>query len=129
MSRFNVAAQPLRFLDYLIENPEQGVVVNGGGILVNVPTSARFAFHKLIVSQEREVVMPDKMEKDIMQAAQVFSLLADERPGDLLLAWDEIKRRGKGWVKRVSAGLSVMEKRHRAGYEMVLTILPELKKS
>lgn len=126
ISRFNVAAQPIRFLDYLIENPEQGAVINGGGILVKVPTPARFAFHKLIVSRERGVTMHDKVEKDIMQAAQVFSVLADERPGDLLLAWDEVKRRGKGWVKRVSAGLSVIKKRHRAEYEMVLGTLPEL---
>lgn len=127
ISRFNVAAQPLRFLDYLIENPEQGAVINGSGILVNIPTPARFAFHKLIVSQEREATMHAKVEKDIIQAAQVFSVLAEERPGDLLLAWDEVKRRGKGWVKRISVGLSIMEKRHRAEYEMVLAVLPELK--
>jgi hypothetical protein len=69
--------------------------------------------------------MHDKVEKDIMQAAQVFSVLADERPGDLLLAWDEIKRRGEGWVKRVDAGLSVMRERHRVEYEMVQRVLPE----
>lgn len=127
ISRFNVAAQPVRFLDYLIENPEQGAVVNGGGILVKVPTSARFAFHKLIVSRKRGVTMHDKVEKDIMQAAQVFSVLADERPGDLLLAWDEVRRRGEGWVKQVAAGLSVMRERHQAEHEMVLGVLPELK--
>ncbi|MBW1702802.1 MAG: hypothetical protein JRJ50_11915 [Deltaproteobacteria bacterium] len=127
ISRFNVAAQPIRFLDYLIENPEQGAVVNGGGILLKVPTPARFAFHKLIASRERGVTMHDKVEKDIMQAAQVFSVLADERPGDLLLAWDEIERRGEGWVKRVAAGLSVMRERHRVEHEMVHRALPELK--
>jgi hypothetical protein len=123
---FNVAAQPLPFLDYLIENPEKGAVVNGGGVLVNVPTPARYAFHKLIVSGERGVPMHDKIEKDLMQAAQVFSVLADERPGDLLLAWDEIKRRGRSWVNRVSAGVSAMAKRHRAEYGMLVEVLPEL---
>jgi len=127
---FKVRGKPLR-VDILTpeisENPEQGAVVNGGGILLKVPTPARFAFHKLIASRERGVTMHDKVEKDIMQAAQVFSVLADERPGDLLLAWDEIERRGEGWVKRVAAGLSVMRERHRVEHEMVHRALPELK--
>ena len=126
ISRFNMAAQPIRFLDYLIENPVKGAVVNGGGILVNVPTPARFAFHKLIVSRERTITMHAKVGKDIMQAAQVFSVLADERPGDLLLAWEEIKHRGKGWVHRVVDGLLVMKTRHPAEYGMLLEVLPEL---
>jgi len=46
------------------------------------------------------------MEKDLLQAAQVLSVLVEERPGDVRIAWDEIKRRGKGWVRRVSSGLS-----------------------
>jgi len=123
---FNAAAQPLRFLDYLLEKPEKGAAINGGGVLVNVPTPARYAFHKLIVSGERGVPMHDKIGKDFMQAAQVFSVLADERPGDLLLAWDEIKRRGRGWVKRASAGLSAMAKHHRAEHGMLIEVLPEL---
>ncbi len=126
ISAFKVAAQPLRFLDYLIENPEKGAIVNGGGVLVNVPTPARYAFHKLIVSGERGVVMHDKIEKDLLQAAQVFSALADERPGDLLLAWDEIKRRGPSWVKQAYIGLSAMAKRHEAEHGMLIEVLPEL---
>ena len=128
ISAFNVAAQPLRFLDYLLENPEKGAAINGGGVLVNVPTPARYAFHKLIISGEREVPMHDKFEKDLMQAAQVFSVLADERPGDLLLAWEELKRRGRGWVKRASAGLSAMAKRHQVEHGMLIEVLPELEK-
>jgi hypothetical protein len=46
------------------------------------------------------------MEKDLLQASQVLSVLVEERPGDVRMAWDEIKRRGKGWGKRVSSGLS-----------------------
>jgi len=126
ISAFNVAAQPLRFLDYLIENPEKGAAINGGGVLVNVPTPARYAFHKLIISGERGVVMHDKFEKDLVQAAQVFSVLADERPGDLLLAWEELKRRGQGWVKRASAGLTAMAKRHQVEHEMLIKVLHEL---
>jgi hypothetical protein len=46
------------------------------------------------------------MEKDLLQASQVLSVLVEERRGDVRMAWDEIKRRGKGWEKRVSSGLS-----------------------
>jgi hypothetical protein len=57
INRFRAAAQPLPFLDFLIASPVRGAVVDGGGILVNVPDPARFAFHKLIVSGERGVAM------------------------------------------------------------------------
>lgn len=106
ISRFKAAAQPLPYLDYLIEGFERGAVVNGGGILVNVPSPARFGFHKLIVAGERGAIGHTKMEKDLLQAAQVLTLLVEERPGDVLVANDEIKRRGKGWISRVSSGLS-----------------------
>jgi hypothetical protein len=106
ISRFKAAAQPLPYLDYLIEGLERGAVVDGGGILVNVPSPARFGFHKLIVAGERGAVVHTKTEKDLLQASQVLSVLIEERPGDVRLAWDEIKRRGKGWEKRVSSGLS-----------------------
>ena len=106
ISRFKAAAQPLPYLDYLIEGTERGAIVDGGGILVNVPSPARFGFHKLIVAGERGAVVHTKMEKDLLQASQVLSVLVEERPGDVRVAWDEIKRRGKGWEKRVSSGLS-----------------------
>jgi hypothetical protein len=106
--RFRTAAQPLPFLDFLIEKPVQGAVVNGGGILVHVPAPARFALHKLIVAQERDVSKHDKVEKDVMQAAQIIRMLADERPGDLRIAWDDIIRRGERWLKRIKAGIKRM---------------------
>lgn len=115
----NTAAQPMRFLDYLIENPEWGAVVDGGGILVKVPNPARYAFHKLIISRLRDITSQDKAQKDMMQASQVFSVLADDRPGDLLLAWDEIKRRGRGWVKHTIDGLNLLRKINAAEYEKV----------
>ena len=123
ISRFSVAAQPLRFLDYIIENPVKAAIVNGGGTLVNVPQPARFAFHKLIVSQERELMAHDKVEKDIMQAAQVISVLTDERPGDLLLAWDEVRQWGSGWVKRATRGLSVIDASHPSIYKNAVRLL------
>lgn len=108
--RLEAAAQPLPFLDFLIENPVRGAVVNGGGVLVSVPAPARFAFHKLILAEERDAATHGKREKDLRQAAQVLSLLVEERPGDLRIAWDEIRNRGAGWVKRLNAGMMSMGK-------------------
>ena len=89
-----VAAHPLRFLDYLIENPVQAVVVSGPGILVNVPSPARFAFHKLWISRRRPVSEQAKAVKDLRQGTSVLEVLLADRPGDVTAAWDELLRHG-----------------------------------
>ncbi|HEX4498798.1 MAG TPA: GSU2403 family nucleotidyltransferase fold protein [Thermoanaerobaculia bacterium] len=87
-----VAAHPLRFLDYLIENPAQAVVVSGSGVLVNVPDPGRFAFHKLWISERRPVSEQTKATKDRRQAGALLEVLLRDRPGDVLLAWDALQR-------------------------------------
>ena len=109
ISRFRTAAHPLPFLDFLIEIPVQGAVVNGGGILVQVPSPARFALHKLIVAQVRDISKHGTAEKDLMQAAQIIRMLVDERPGALRIAWDTILCRGERWLKRINAGIRRMK--------------------
>ncbi|MCU0579298.1 MAG: GSU2403 family nucleotidyltransferase fold protein [Desulfobacterota bacterium] len=121
--RFQAAAQPLRFLDYLMEGPVKGAVVDGGGILVNVPQPARFALHKLIISREREVTAHSKVQKDLFQAAQLLAVLLEERPGDLRLAWEAIQKLGPGWVKRVREALSNTSSPHREIFDRTKTML------
>ena len=87
-----VSAHPLRFLDYLIEQPAQAVLVAGSGILVNVPDPARFALHKLWISQRRPVSEQTKAAKDLRQAGDLLEVLLEDRPGDLLVAWDALSR-------------------------------------
>ncbi len=108
--RWNAAAQPLPFLDFLIEGSEPAAVIDGGGILVSVPHPARFALHKLITSQERAAAFQTKVEKDLRQAAQVLKVLSEERPGDIEFAWEDIKKRGERWKSRVRKGLGAMKK-------------------
>ncbi len=108
--RFRATAQPLKYLDYVIEHPVRGAIVDGEGVLVNVPSPARFAFHKLIVATARPVAMHVKRNKDLHQAAQVFSVLVEERPGDVEIAWEALEARGQGWVKRVRRELAELEK-------------------
>jgi hypothetical protein len=121
--RLNAAAQPLPFLDFLITRPVRGAIVDGGGILVNVPDPARFALHKLIISGQRVTVTHKKREKDLLQASQVFSVLIEERPGDVRLTWKEIQNEGKGWVKRVETGISALKKIDSAIAEKVASFL------
>ncbi len=102
--------QPLPFLDFLIDHPVRGAVVSGGGVLVSVPSPARFALHKLILAGERTVATHAKREKDLRQAGQMLALLLEERPGDVRIAWDNIRARGRGWVERVKAGASSLKR-------------------
>ncbi len=109
-----VAAHPLRFLDYLIESPAQAVVVGFDGILVNVPDPARFAFHKLLISQRRPVSEQTKAAKDLRQAGALIELLLLDRPGDLPIAWEAL-RRSPAAVKAVRAGMDRLPAELRGG--------------
>ena len=102
--RLNAAAEPLRFLDFLIEDPISAVMIAGTPCLVRVPQPSRYALHKLIVSQERDATAADKKKKDLKQARALFSLLREDRPGDIQIAWEALSARGRGWVKRAEAG-------------------------
>ena len=79
-------AEPVRFLDYLIEQTEPAAVVARAGVLINVPTPARYALHKLVTSERRPAAMQTKALKD--QSRQLIDVLAEDRPGDLGLAWE-----------------------------------------
>jgi hypothetical protein len=90
---FGVAATPLPFLDYLVEEPIQAAVVGGRGVLVNVPDPARFAVHKLWTAEQRPASEQAKRAKDLRQAGALFDVLLEDRPGDLHRAWAPLDRR------------------------------------
>lgn len=110
--RLGAAAQPLKFLDYVMTSPVTGAIVDGGGISVNVPDPARFAFHKLIVAAERPVAFATKREKDLLQAGQILEVLIEDRPGDIELAWAELNGRGSGWTRRVRQSLAALARHY-----------------
>jgi hypothetical protein len=99
------AAQPLPFLDYLIHQPEPAVILHDAGIYVHVPAPARFAVHKLIVSQRRPEGFA-KRDKDLRQAETLLAVLAERRPQELKLAWHEAYTRGPTWRSLFIEGLS-----------------------
>jgi hypothetical protein len=104
--RLGAAAQPLGFLDYLLESPERGVLLGGGATLVNVPAPARFALHKLLVAPLRPVAWQAKASKDLAQAGEVIATLLEDRPGDLGLAWQALAGRGPQWKKAAERGIA-----------------------
>jgi len=105
---FKAAAQPLPYLDFVLKDAQRAALVYGAGVLVSVPSPARFALHKLIVSRERQATWQTKAEKDLQQAAELLEVLLDDRPGDLLLAWDDIARRK--WPPKVLAGIDALQR-------------------
>lgn len=110
LSRFSAAAQPLRFLDYLIEKPVSAAAIDGGVVSVNVPDAARFALHKLLIAGERPVATQSKREKDLSQAAQILEVLQSDRPGDLGVAWADLAARGTSWVGRVVKSAAALDR-------------------
>lgn len=98
-------AQPLRFLDYLIYEPEPAAIMHDAGIYVQVPAPARFAVHKLILSRRRREG-EGKRGKDIKQAEALLRVLANARPHELKHAWDEARMRGPKWRQLLAEGLS-----------------------
>jgi hypothetical protein len=105
IERFSVNAQPLEFLDYLIKGSVEAIVLYGAGILVNVPNPAKFAVHKLAVSQLRQTANPEKMRKDLMQAEAIIAYLIEQNPGALILAVDELKARTDMLKNFVTSGM------------------------
>ena len=53
-----------------------------------MPTPARFALHKLVISQRRPSAQQIKARKDIQQATELLTLLLEDRPGDIWIALD-----------------------------------------
>ena len=102
-------AEPVRFLDYLLEDVQIAVLLHAHGVLVNVPSPARFALHKLVVSRRRPPAFAEKARRDLAQATMLLDLIVDERPGDLALAADAALAVGGRFVGQMRAGMTALE--------------------
>lgn len=101
---FGLSAKPLRFLDYLIEDPIQTVVLGSDVVLVNIPSPARFAMHKLWTSTQRPAAFQAKATKDRIQAEQLIEVLIEDRPDDLRDAWDALTQKARTAVRSAMKG-------------------------
>jgi hypothetical protein len=97
-------AEPLRFLDFLIHDPEPAVVLHNAGIYALVPSPQRYAIHKLIISRYRKEGAA-KRDKDIKQSAVLLEILNEKRPYELKSSWTEAFNRGPAWRQALAEGM------------------------
>ncbi len=104
--RLKAAAQPLEFLEYVLEGSIAIPLVNGGATMVNIPDPARFALHKLIVAGRRQAFEQPKAGKDRQQARELLGVLFEDRRGDLTLAAEAMNKRAASWRTRLKRELA-----------------------
>lgn len=110
--RFRTAASPIKWLSLAMHEAQPAVSVEGANtVLVTVPSPARYALHKLLVSQTRSVTQQTKSGKDLHQAALLLEALAEDRPDDLESAAGAFARSGPAVTKKVLRGLDAAIRR------------------
>jgi hypothetical protein len=103
-------AEPLRFLDFLIYDPQPAVLLHNAGIYVLVPAPERYAVHKLMISRRRREGTA-KRDKDLQQAESLLTVLAQKEPYQLKSAWNEASQRGPKWRNLLSQGRDLLSPR------------------
>ncbi len=103
--QLGIKLQPLKFMEYLLQDVQQAVVLNSAGaVLVNIPHPARYALHKLIVAGERPASRIAKSNKDVQQTAALLSVLGVQARWQVDEAWADLVARGPGWRSRLQRG-------------------------
>lgn len=113
--QIGITLQPLKFMEYLLEDVHQAVVFcPQGTVVASIPNPARYAMHKLLVYGER--CGPDlaKAPKDLRQAASILSFYLDHREWEIFEAWNDMVSRGPGWMKRAHEGLRALARAYPA---------------
>ncbi len=107
--QLHVTLQPLRFIEYILENVVQVAVFSAEGCgIVNVPHPARYAVHKLLLYGERSGSFTQKANKDLAQAAALMDWFKIHRPWEMEEAWQDMLKRGRGWAGRVERGIKAL---------------------
>lgn len=103
--------QPLKFMEYLLENVGQAVVFcDEGSVAVNIPHPAWYALHKLLVFGKRSGSMLQKSRKDLLQAGALLDYLKSVRAWDVEEAWADLIGRGRAWTTRARQGIDALAK-------------------
>jgi hypothetical protein len=107
LESLGVWAQSLHFLNFLIADPIPAAMLYRSGVLVQIPRPERYAVHKLIVSQRRHGVANPKVKKDLLQADALIRTLAEDRPGELRLAYQTARDNGPSWRTALDSALAM----------------------
>jgi hypothetical protein len=102
----DVALQPLRFMEFSLEQVQQTTLMDATGrcVVVTLPAPERYAVHKLLIIGERTGAFKSKISKDLAQAAALIAYFKTHDPDALANAWRDALSRGPGWVKRATGG-------------------------
>ncbi len=98
----DIHAEPIRFMDYLIKEPQEAVILTRNGVLVSVPQSARYALHKCIIYQYRRD--DAKRQKDLLQAQSILTVLEERMPHLIMEAWNDL-----AWQEKAMTGISELQ--------------------
>ncbi len=111
LKNLRAGAVPLQHLDWLIADPVETIVLHGPGVQAIVPRPARYAVHKLIISQKRFGADNPKRMKDLIQAAALMAALDRNDPFALQDALKDARQRGKnGWSEPIDKSLKEIER-------------------
>jgi hypothetical protein len=106
------AAFPLRFLDFLINEPIRAVLLHGAGVPVLVPSPERYAIHKLIIGSRRkgDRDATAKSFKDRLQARSISeAMIANRQHADLASAFMEAWNRGDHWRAEIRTSIATYD--------------------
>jgi len=109
------AAVPLRFQEFPVEETIETIALYAAGVLVRVPTPARFAVHKLIVAQRRKATEVAKRQKDHRQAQELMDILLASDEATLQDVLEGARSRGKSWKTAINASLKQIGREARQG--------------
>lgn len=102
----NVRLQPLKFMEFSLEQPTQTALLCGEQVvLANIPSPMRYAMHKLVIMGEREEAFRTKISKDAGQVAALVDYGLLRSPAALKAAAVDLMSRGPGWRARATEGL------------------------
>ncbi|MEO5883274.1 MAG: GSU2403 family nucleotidyltransferase fold protein, partial [Caldimonas sp.] len=106
VDNLDVALQPLRFMEFSLEDVQQATLFDRTGrtVVVSLPAPARYAVHKLLIVGERTGRYRAKSGKDVAQAAALAAWFMATDPDPLAAAWADALSRGPGWRKRALEG-------------------------
>ncbi len=128
IERFGVHAQPLEYMDYLLDETQAAVILSGAGIPVDIPQPARFAVHKLAVSQLRESGNQPKIRKDINQACALIRVLIEDNPGALETAFEAVIKRDDNMGLFVKQGFALLPGEVKAAAKEVCASVVQIEK-
>jgi hypothetical protein len=104
-----IRLQPLKFMEYLLEDIQQTALFSAeGAVVANVPHPARYALHKLIVFAERSAMRRPKASKDLKQAGALLSYFKNTSEWNVREAWTDLLSRGRGWRERAGRGRNAL---------------------